>query len=262
MSSRGTKGLGKVWNGIWWHEVCRMMNGQTKTAAWAHWVGMTAGRERRESNGCGGRKKQITTAGVRYPFLPSGDRCVGEAGRSKHSPENTHRGRIQLSLELRGFFGLIDRTAEDVTGWERGGVTHSKGPQARTWTLDGNCSEDKASVHGTLALPTELNGAPGLSFFKWITWCSFDLVFFGGAGLTWHLSESSWAPCPGSVCTATAPRTDSVLPCRCSPLSAAPRQTATARQTEGLQGKQRVQYQRWWKRYVVVAICKSSSWKC
>lgn len=53
--------------------------------------------------------------------------------------------------------------------------------------------------------------------------------------LTWHLSMSSWAPFPGSVCTATAPQTDSVLPCRCSPLSAAPRQTATARQTEGLQ---------------------------
>ena len=44
------------------------------------------------------------------------------------------------------------------TGWERGGVTSSKGPQARTWTW-GCCSEDKASVHGTPALPTELNSA-------------------------------------------------------------------------------------------------------
>lgn len=46
--------------------------------------------------------------------------------------------------------------------------------------------------------------------------------------LTWHLSMSSWAPCPGSVCTATAPQTDSVLPWRCSPLSAAPHQIAIA----------------------------------
>ena len=41
-------------------------------------------------------------------------------------------------------FGIIDRTAEDITG-NIGGVT---------------CSEDKASVHGTSALPTELNGTP------------------------------------------------------------------------------------------------------
>jgi len=56
--------------------------------------------------------------------------------------------------------------------------------------------------------------------------------------LTWRLSGRSWALCPGSECTATAPQRDSVPPCRCSPLSAAPRRTATARQTEELQGKE------------------------
>ena len=39
------------------------------------------------------------------------------------------------------------------------GVTHSKGPQATSQTPV-CCSEYKASVHGTLALPTELNGVP------------------------------------------------------------------------------------------------------
>lgn len=42
------------------------------------------------------------------------------------------------------------------TRWERGGVIHSKGPQDRTQTR-GRCGEDKASVHGAPALPTELN---------------------------------------------------------------------------------------------------------
>ena len=46
-------------------------------------------------------------------------------------------------------------------GWERGGVTHSKGTHAGSRTRV-HCSEDKASAHGTPALPTELNGAPHL----------------------------------------------------------------------------------------------------
>ena len=45
------------------------------------------------------------------------------------------------------------------TGWERGGVTHSEGPQAGTRT-QGCCSEDKSSVHGSAALLTELNSTP------------------------------------------------------------------------------------------------------
>lgn len=62
------------------------------------------------------------------------------------------------------FFGLlafIDRAAEDVTEnkfRERGGVTNSKEPQAKTLTR-GDCNVDKASVHGTPVLHTELNSA-------------------------------------------------------------------------------------------------------
>ena len=43
--------------------------------------------------------------------------------------------------------------------WQEGGVTCSKGSQAWTQTW-GLCSEGKASVHGTPALPTELMCAP------------------------------------------------------------------------------------------------------
>lgn len=83
--------------------------------------------------------------------------------------------------------------------------------------------------------------------FILISWCTFGFmlslyVHLQNRWRTWHLSMSSWAPFPGSVCTATAPQTDSVLPCRCSPLSAAPHQTATARQTEGLQRRKKDKY--------------------
>ena len=54
------------------------------------------------------------------------------------------------------------------SGWERGGVTHSKEPQARTRTW-GCCSVD---TQGTLALPTELNGAPFLGRFLPSVWSS------------------------------------------------------------------------------------------
>lgn len=46
--------------------------------------------------------------------------------------------------------------------------------------------------------------------------------------LTWHPATSSWSLCRGSECTATVPQTGSARPCRCSQLSAAPHQTATA----------------------------------
>ena len=60
------------------------------------------------------------------------------------------------------FYGFIDRTAEDMTGnrereRERGGMTCSKGTQARSGTQV--CC--RASAHGMRALPTELNCAPG-----------------------------------------------------------------------------------------------------
>ena len=43
---------------------------------------------------------------------------------------------------------------------EREGEWHvAKGTQAGTWTLD-HRSKDKASAHGTLTLPNELNNAP------------------------------------------------------------------------------------------------------
>ena len=55
-------------------------------------------------------------------------------------------------------YGFIDRTASEMTGnrmrW-RGSVARSKGPQPGTWAW-GHCSEDKAAVHGTAVLPTEL----------------------------------------------------------------------------------------------------------
>lgn len=49
------------------------------------------------------------------------------------------------------FFFFIDRKAENRwdTGWDRGGVTHDKGPQAGTRTR-GRRSKNKASAHGKL----------------------------------------------------------------------------------------------------------------
>ena len=51
------------------------------------------------------------------------------------------------------FLAFTDSLAEDVTGnmMREKGSDHSKGTQAC-------CSEDKASAHGTPALPTQLNG--------------------------------------------------------------------------------------------------------
>ena len=68
------------------------------------------------------------------------------------------------------FFGLhmallIDQLKMwQESGWQRGGMTHSIGSQerSRTW---GRCSEDKASVHGTPALPSELNGATWINTY-------------------------------------------------------------------------------------------------
>ena len=61
--------------------------------------------------------------------------------------------------------GVIDRTASEMTrNNDEVGTTRSKGPQARTPTW-GCCSEDKASVHGTPALPSELMGAPAGEFY-------------------------------------------------------------------------------------------------
>ena len=51
------------------------------------------------------------------------------------------------------------------TGRERGGVTHGKGTQAGTRTRV-HCSEEKASVRGTPALPTELNSTPRPQFLE------------------------------------------------------------------------------------------------
>ena len=56
------------------------------------------------------------------------------------------------------FSGFIDSTAEewDRKQGKRGGVTRSKGIQARSWTWV--CC--RASAHGMCPLPTELSGAP------------------------------------------------------------------------------------------------------
>ena len=56
-------------------------------------------------------------------------------------------------FKLFFFLLWLDRIAEEVTGnrRERGSDTQQRAP---------GCSEDKASVDGTPALPTELNGAP------------------------------------------------------------------------------------------------------
>lgn len=69
-------------------------------------------------------------------------------------------------------------------------------------------------------------------WYQWFEWCYVT-------ERTWHLSGSSWAHCPGSVCTATDLQIESDLPCRCSPPSAAPHQTATAQQTRELQRKRK-----------------------
>ena len=53
---------------------------------------------------------------------------------------------------------FIYRTDIDMAGNRMGGgMTGSKGPQART-PARGLCSKDKASAHGMPALPTKLNG--------------------------------------------------------------------------------------------------------
>ena len=60
------------------------------------------------------------------------------------------------------FIRFIDWTAEDMMNKqdEREGEWHAaKGAQAGTRTR-GRCSEDKASAHGTPALPTEPGGTP------------------------------------------------------------------------------------------------------
>lgn len=65
-----------------------------------------------------------------------------------------------------------------------------------------------------------------------------SLLSSGGCyELTWCASMSSWPHSPGSECTATVPQTGSAHPCRCSPPSAAPHQTATAQQTQALHRK-------------------------
>lgn len=56
-------------------------------------------------------------------------------------------------------------------------MTHSKGPQTGTQTR-GRCSEGKASVHGTPALPTEQNGPPNISFYEARTFFFFFFVSF------------------------------------------------------------------------------------
>ena len=62
-------------------------------------------------------------------------------------------------------FGFIDRTAEYLDRKqderERGGGTHSKETKAGSQT---RVREDRASVHGTPALPTELNNDPWYIF--------------------------------------------------------------------------------------------------
>ena len=71
---------------------------------------------------------------------------------------------------------------QQETGWERGGVTHSKGPKAGTWT-QGHCSEDEASVQEMLALPTELNHKPqhqlvGAAVINKLLFCNVSTDFF------------------------------------------------------------------------------------
>ena len=67
-------------------------------------------------------------------------------------------------------FGFIDRTVEDVTGnrmSEREGEWHTtKGPRPGLEPGALCCSEDKASVHGAPAPPTELNSTPESLFLK------------------------------------------------------------------------------------------------
>ena len=80
-------------------------------------------------------------------------------------PQKVNCNRYKLFF-LRWPFGFIDRTAEDLDGMrETGGVKRSKGPRDGSQTQV-HCSENKASVHGTPALPTELNGTPTVINFN------------------------------------------------------------------------------------------------
>ena len=78
-----------------------------------------------------------------------------------------HRLFLFFKYFLGLFFFLIDRTAEDVTGnkLRERGVTRRKWPQVGTPTRD-RYSEDKASVHGTPALTTELPRHPNHRLFQ------------------------------------------------------------------------------------------------
>ena len=83
-----------------------------------------------------------------------------------------HMHRI-VYINMCPFFSLLlieQLKMRQETGWERGAATRSKGPQAGTRTRD-RCSEDKASVHGMPALPTEVNGVPNMCLL--ILFCRF-----------------------------------------------------------------------------------------
>ena len=75
-----------------------------------------------------------------------------------------HMWSIFLAL-----YGFIDSSAEEVTGnrmREMGSETQQRAPG---WeSTPGPLQWGQASVHGTPALPTELNGAPHVNDFKWV----------------------------------------------------------------------------------------------
>ena len=84
-------------------------------------------------------------------------KCVNFGGNAKLCESNVLCSILITAGDFSGIYWQ-DRLIWQETD-ERGGLTCSKGPQARTWTQSG-CSQDKASVHGTLDPPTELNSTP------------------------------------------------------------------------------------------------------
>lgn len=99
------RGLGKVWNGIRWHGECRVMEAWTKTAAWAHSVEIHYWGE--WGGGLKVQKPHYNRRGLRclsvFFFLPFGYCYVGEAGGSKHSPENIRKEKINFMFPATHF---------------------------------------------------------------------------------------------------------------------------------------------------------------
>lgn len=160
--------------------------------------------------------------------------------RRVKSAEAPYKHRAQVSL-----FSFFLLPFGDQRVGEAGGSKHSPGKKKTDTKMQLTFCSSSSFISTTSC--TFWDGAVIVGFlFKTGLWEP-----------TWHLSGSFWALYPDSACTATAPQTDSDPPCRCSPLSAAPRQTATAQQTEGLKRqKEHTEYQYFHSCPIILCILK------